>query len=158
VREMKSILVPSKTFIVADATRIEDAKLKEIIDKAMEQKMIVLGFYFRDSNVLAVAVKARHDDRVFEVRLVDVGLNTLDWFSTNSNKMFFNEIDVLKDAEIAGSVRAHWILEKIKAFKERTKKTVLAYFYNTDDEKLYALTADEYFVNLEDITGILWDP
>jgi hypothetical protein len=156
---MKSILVPSKVFVTADAATKE--KLKEIVNKAIEQKMIVLAFYFKNGDVngdvLAIVARAR-DDYVFEVRLVDAELKMIDWFSTNSDKMFFNEIDVLKDARIAGSVRAYWILAKMRAFKERTKKTVLAYFYNTDDEQLYALTATEYFVNLENITGILWDP
>jgi hypothetical protein len=117
--------------------------------------MVVLAFYFKDGDVLAVVAKARPD--IYEVRLVDAKLNTIDWFSTNSNKLFLDEIDVLKDARIAGSVRVHWILAKIRAFKERAKKTVLAYFYNIEDENLYALTAEEYFVNLENITGILWE-
>ena len=82
---------------------------------------------------------------MFEVRLVDTQLNT-------------NEVDVLKDAEIAGSVVTYWVWEKMRTFKERTKRTILAFFYNTSDEELYALTATEYFVNLENITGILWDP
>jgi hypothetical protein len=155
---VKSMLVPSKVFITITDT-VKDARLKEIIDKAFEQKMVVLAFYFKnDNNVLAVVTKASHDDRVFEVRLVDADLNVLDWFNTNSDKLFLNEIDVLKDAEIAGSVVTYWIWKKMERFKERTKKTVLAYFYNTDDEKLYALTATKYFVDLENITGILWDP
>ena len=153
---MKSILVPSKVFVVADTKAIEDPKLKEIVDKAVAQKMIVLAFYFKDGDILAVVSKARHDDRVFEVRLVDTDLNVLDWFNTHADKMFLNEVDVLKDAEIAGSVVTYWIWEKIKAFKERTTKAVLAYFYNTEKETLYSLTAEEYFVRLEDITGILW--
>ncbi len=153
----KSILVPSKSLVTADVAN-EDARLKEIMDKAMEQKMIVFAFYFKDGDTLAVAAKARHDDHVFEVRLVDSKLNVLDRFSTNSNRMFLDEIDVLKDAKIAGSVVAYWVIAKMKAFKERTKETILAYFYNTDDEQLYALTATEYFVNLKNITGILWDP
>jgi hypothetical protein len=155
---VKSILVPSKVFTTVADGVAKDARLQELIDKAFEQKMIVLAFYFKDGDVLAVVAKARHDEHVFEVRLVDAGLNTLDWFNTHSDKMFIDEIDVLKSAEIAGSIVAYWIIAKIKAFKERTKKTVLAFFYNTEDERLYALTADEYFVNLEDITGILWDP
>jgi hypothetical protein len=152
---MKSILIPSKVFVTVD--KVEDPKLKEIVDNAMAQKMIVLAFYFKDNDVLAVVARARNDDRVFEARLVDTNLNVLDWFNTHADKMFLNEVDVLKDAKIAGSIVTYWIWEKIKAFKERTTKAVLAYFYNTDDEKLYALTADEYFVNLENITGILWN-
>jgi hypothetical protein len=120
--------------------------------------MVVLVFYFKDDNVLAVVARARHDEHVFEVRLVDAQLNMIDWFNTNSDKMFLDEIDVLKDAEIAGSVTAYWIVAKMKRFKETTKETVLAFFYNTEDNELYALTATEYFVNLENITGILWDP
>jgi hypothetical protein len=153
---MKSILVPSKVFVTVD--KVEDPKLKEIVDKAVAQKMIVLAFYFKDGDILAVVSKARHDDRVFEVRLVDTDLNVLDWFNTHADKMFLNEVDVLKDAEIAGSVVTYWVWEKMRTFKERTKRTILAFFYNTSDEELYALTATEYFVNLENITGILWDP
>ena len=153
---MKSILVPSKVFVTVD--KVEDLKLKEIVDKAVAQKMIVLAFYFKDGDILAVVSKARHDERVFEVRLLDTDLNVLDWFNTHADKMFLNEVDVLKDAEIAGSVVTHWIWEKIRRFKERTRETVLAYFYNTDNEELCALTATEYFINLENITGILWDP
>jgi len=151
-------LVSSKAFVVADTKAIEDPKLKEIVDKAMAQKMIVLAFYFKDNDVLAVVARARNDDRVFEVRLVDTNLNVLDWFNTHADKMFLNEVDVLKDVEIAGSVVTYWVWEKMKTFKERTKRTILAFFYNTSDEELYALTATEYFVNLENITGILWDP
>jgi hypothetical protein len=153
--EVKSILAPSKTFVVV--TDAIDAKMNEIIERATAQKMIVLAFYIKDNNILAIITKARQDG-IFEVRLVDAELNQLDWFSTNADKMFFDEIDVLKDGKIAGSVVAYWIVAKIKAFKERTKKTILAYFYNTRDERLYALTATEYFVDLENITGILWDP
>jgi hypothetical protein len=156
---VKSILVPSKVFTTVADGVAKDARLQELIDKAFEQKMIVLAFYFKDGDVLAVVAKARHDEHVFEVRLVDAGLNTLDWFNTNANKMFFDEVDVLKDAEIAGSVIAYWIIAKMRRFKEITTKTILAFFYNTDDEELYALTATEYFVDLENITGILWkDP
>jgi hypothetical protein len=155
---MKSILIPSKVFVTAANGITKDARLQEIINKAMEQKMVVLVFYFKDDNVLAVVVKARPDEHVFEVRLVDAELNTIDWFNTNSDKIFLDEIDVLKDAKIAGTVIAYWIIAKMKRFKERTKKTILAFFYNPRDEKLYALTATEYFVNLENITGILWDP
>jgi hypothetical protein len=152
---VKSILVPSKVFVtVVDAAK--DARLQEIINKAMEQKMIVLGFYIKDGDVLAVVARARHDEHVFEVRLVDTNFNVLDWFNPHADKMFLNEVDVLKDAKIAGSIVTYWIWEKIKAFKERTTKVVLAYFYNTERETLYALTAEEYFVRLEDITGILW--
>jgi hypothetical protein len=153
---VKSILVPSKVFVNVVDTK--DARLQEIINKAMEQKMVVLGFYIKDGDVLAVVARARHDEHVFEVRLVDAQLNMIDWFNTNSDKMFLDEIDVLKDAKIAGTVIAYWIIAKMKRFKERTKKTILAFFYNPRDEKLYALTATEYFVNLENITGILWDP
>jgi len=148
---MKSILVPSKIFTT------NKTGFDEIVRKATEQSMVVLAFYFKDGDVLAVVAKARPDEYIYEVRLVDAKLNTIDWFSTNSNKLFLDEIDVLKDARIAGSVRVHWILAKIRAFKERAKKTVLAYFYNIEDENLYALTAEEYFVNLENITGILWE-
>jgi hypothetical protein len=153
---VKSILVPSKVFVNVVDTK--DARLQEIINKAMEQKMVVLGFYIKDGDVLAVVARARHDEHVFEVRLVDAQLNMIDWFNTNSDKMFLDEIDVLKDAKIAGTVITYWIIAKMKRFKERTKKTILAFFYNPRDEKLYALTATEYFVNLENITGILWDP
>jgi hypothetical protein len=152
----KTMLIPSKTFATVDKAK-DDAKLREIVNTAVEQKMVVLAFYFKDSDVLAVTVKARNDG-IYEVRLVDTQLNQLDWFSTNANKMFLDELDVLKDGKIAGSVIAYWLMEKIKVFKERTKKTVLAFFYNTSDEALYALTASEYFVDLENITGILWDP
>jgi hypothetical protein len=152
------MLVPSKVFVTANGGVDKDARLQEIINKAMEQKMIVLAFYFKDGDVLAIVAKARHDEHVFEVRLADAELNTIDWFNTNSDKMFLDEIDVVKDAEIAGSVVTYWIWEKMRRFKERTKKTILGYFYNTTDERLYALTATEYFVNLENITGILWDP
>jgi cell division protein FtsI/penicillin-binding protein 2 len=155
---MKSILIPSKVFVTVTDGVTKDARLQEIINKAMEQKMIVLAFYFKNGDVLAVVAKARHDDRVFEVRLIDAQLNMNDWFNTHSDKLFLDEVDVLKDAEIAGSVTAYWIIAKMKRFKERTSKTTLAFFYNPRDEKLYALTATEYFVNLENITGILWDP
>jgi hypothetical protein len=151
----KHILVPARNFVVA-RERLGDARLVEFKNKLIEQGMLPLAFYIKsDGSAVAVAVKSRGEE--FEVRLVNEQLEQLDYFVANANKMFIDYDDVFKDANI-GPVSASWILAKMTRYMEMAKKAVLAFFYDSEDEELYVLTATEFFVELENITNILWDP
>jgi hypothetical protein len=157
----KHILVPSKNFIVAkDIDKLDDVlknKLNEITTKAQTHCMVVLAFYIKDDSVLAVVAKPRESTREFEIKLVDEELRQIDYFVANADKMFTDYNDVLKDASVS-TVRALWINAKMTRYMETSKKAMLAFFYNSEDEELYVLTATEFFVELENITNILWVP
>jgi fructose 1,6-bisphosphatase len=155
----KCILVPN--FVVAkDIDKLDDAlknKLNEITTKAQSHSMIVLAFYIKDGSVLAVVAKSREQFKEFEVKLVNEELRQIDYFVANADKMFIDYNDVLKDANIS-TVRALWIRAKMTRYMEMAKKAILAFFYDSKDDELYVLTATEFFVELENITNILWDP
>jgi glucose uptake protein GlcU len=160
----KYFLIPRKNFVnfvVAKEGRL-DTKLTELKNKLSEHGMLALAFYIKNDDILAIVAKPREREKEFEVRLVRLvneQLEQLDYFVANANVMFTDYDDVFKNASI-GVVSALWILAKMKRYMEKkaTEKTVLAFFYNTEDEKLYVLAADDYGVELYNITDILWDP